>query len=485
MLQSELVNTNTYQLISSSEIDIINKHKVLCLKYNIILKDYQEKLPTLYWIPKLHKRPYKARFIANSTSCTTKRISILLTSGLTAVKSHVQSYCSTTYKNSGYNSFWCIKNSAEFLNKLSNRNFKVSSISTYDFSTLYTTLPHNLIKIKLIGLIRKTFAREECLFLACNDNKAFFTNAKYDRYKLFTCDEFCDALVFLLDNIYIRFGHKVYRQVIGIPMGTNCAPLIADLFLYCYENEFMKRLSKNDSNEDIITAFNDTSRYLDDICNIDNVVFSNMVKDIYPKELQLNKANTSEQEASFLDLHLSIVDGVINTKIYDKRDDFNFNIVNYPYLDGDVPKVTSYGVYMSQLTRFARACTDVEDFHIRNLNMTSKLLQQGYRYHKLCKTFKTFYRKSLPLLYKYNLSLKSYLNLGISQPEFYGDVVYRLRKINSHFHFDDIFRTVINKFVKRGYRVDILERSTRLAFDPIKYNKYAYSLFGGTATFPV
>ena len=140
---------------------------------------------------------------------------------------------------------------------------------------------------------------------------------------------------------------------------------------------------------------------------------------------------------------------------------------------------------MSQLTRFARACTDVEDFHIRNLNMTSKLLQQGYRYHKLCKTFKTFYRKSLPLLYKYNLSLKSYLNLGISQPEFYGDVVYRLRKINSHFHFDDIFRTVINKFVKRGYRVDILERSTRLAFDPIKYNKYAYSLFGGTATFPV
>ena len=389
------------------------------------------------------------------------------------------------YDNSGLNLFWSIKNSADFLTKLSNKNYKVTSVSTYDFSTLYTTLPHNLIKEKLIALIRKTFARENCSFLACSDHKAFFTNTKYNGYKLLSCDEFCEALIFLLDNIYIRFGHKVYRQVIGIPMGTNCAPLIADLFLYCYESEFMLRLSKDDSKADVITAFNDNSRYLDDICIIDNAFFPKMVKDIYPIELQLNKANTSQQEASFLDLHLSVSDGIITTKIYDKRDDFNFSIVNYPYLDGNIPKVTSYGVYMSQLTRFARACTNVEDFHNRNLIMTKKLLQQGYRYHKLRNTFSKFYHKSLSLLDKYNLSLKSYLNIGISQPEFYGDVVYRLRKINNHCYFYDIFHRTINKFVKKGYKINILERSTRLALNPIKFNKYASGLFGGTPTFPV
>ena len=165
-------------------------------------------------------------------------------------------------------------------------------------------------------------------------------------------------------------------------MGTNCAPLIADLFLYCYERDFMLGLSK-DTQADIISAFNDTSRYLDDICNIDNEYFDTMVPLIYPKELELNKANDNDTNASFLDLQLTINKNKITTKIYDKRDDFSFNIVNYPHLDGDVPKATSYGVYISQLNRFAKACTNIDDFHLRNLNITKKLLKQGYRFHRL------------------------------------------------------------------------------------------------------
>ena len=98
---------------------------------------------------------------------------------------------------------------------------------------------------------------------------------------------------------------------------------------------------------------NSTSRYLDDLLNIDNNFFDSMVNRIYPSELQLNKANVSDAEASFLDLHLSISDGFVKTKIYDKRDDFDFDIVNFPFLDGDVPRSASYGVYISQLIRFA------------------------------------------------------------------------------------------------------------------------------------
>ena len=143
---------------------------------------------------------------------------------------------------------------------------------------------------------------------------------------------------FFLDNIYIRFGTKLYRQIVGIPMGSNCAPLVADLFLFCYERDFMKDLS-SDNQADVIKAFNSTSRYLNDLLNIDNPYFEGMVDQIYPPELQLNKANTLDTEAPFLDLHLSISNDFVSSKIYDKRNDFDFDIVNFPFLDGDVPRL--------------------------------------------------------------------------------------------------------------------------------------------------
>ena len=119
-------------------------------------------------------------------------------------------------------------------------------------------------------------------------------------------------------------------------MGTYCAPLVANLFLFCYDRDFMKFLS-DDKQADIIKAFNTTSRYLDDISNINNVYFDNMVSQIYPSELQLNKANTTDKETAFLDLHLSISNDIVSTKIYDKRDDVDFDIVNFPFFDGDDP----------------------------------------------------------------------------------------------------------------------------------------------------
>ena len=108
----------------------------------------------------------------------------------------------------------------------------------------------------------------------------------------------------------------------------------------------MMSLSDDKQAEDI-DAFNTTSRYLNDILNINNVYFDNMVSQIYPSQLQLNKVNTSDTEAAFLDLHLSVSNDIVSTKIYAKRDDFDFKIVNFPLLDGDVPRSTSYGVYIS------------------------------------------------------------------------------------------------------------------------------------------
>ena len=134
-------------------------------------------------------------------------------------------------------------------------------MSTYDFSTLYTTVPHNLIKDKLIGLIERPFNGEGSPYLASNDRNAFFTLDYPKKYHAWSCQNVDDALTSLLDNIIIPFGTKLYRQVVGLPMGTNCAPLVADLLLFCYERDVMMSLSE-DKQADIIDAFKNTSRYI-------------------------------------------------------------------------------------------------------------------------------------------------------------------------------------------------------------------------------
>ena len=193
-----------------------------------------------------------------------------------------------------------------------------------------------------------------------------------------------------------------------------------------------------------------------------------MVNRIYPPELQLNKANTSDTEAPFLDLHLSISNGFVSSKIYDKRDDFDFDIVNFPFLDGDVPRSTSYGVYISQL-----------DFNARNKSLTAKLLQQGYRYHKLRKTFSKFYRRHYELVSKFNVGLKTLLHQGLSEPEFYGDLVYKFKKIVSRADFSDQFRKIIVRYKRIGYNINIMRQSACLVFNPITVNNFA-SLFNCT-----
>ena len=127
-------------------------------------------------------------------------------------------------------------------------------------------------------------------------------------------------------------------------------------------------------------------------------------------------------------MHLSISNDIVSTKIYDKRDDFDFEIVNFQFLDGDVPRSTSYGVYISQLIR-----------NTRNKLFTLNFLKQGYRYHKLCKTFFKFYGCYYDLISKFKIGLKSLLRQGLSEPEFYGDLVYKLKKIVGSYNFSGQF----------------------------------------------
>ena len=137
---------------------------------------------------------------------------------------------------------------------------------------------------------------------------------------------------------------------------------------------------------------------MDHFLNIDNTYFDGLVNQIYPSELQLNKTISSDTKDPFLDLHLNISDGVVSSKIYDKRDDFDFDSVHFPFLDGDISRAPSYGVYISHLTRFARVSSHIVNFNFRNKILTAKLHNQGHRYHKFRKKISKFYRRHYDLM---------------------------------------------------------------------------------------
>ena len=213
---------------------------------------------------------------------------------------------------------------------------------------------------------------------------------------------------------------------------------------------------------------------MDDILNINNVYFDNMVSKIYASEIQLNKANTSDTEAAILELHLSISNDSVSTKIYDKRDNFDFEIVNFPFLDGDVPRSTFYGVYISQLIRFARASSYVADFNTHNKLLTKKLLKQGYWYHKLRKTFSKFYRRYYNLISKFQVGLKFLLRQGLLEPDFYGDLVYKLKRIVDSNMFSAQFIKIISHDKKIGYKINVLLETACLVVNPIMVGNFAF-----------
>ena len=158
---------------------------------------------------------------------------------------------------------------------------------------------------------------------------------------------------------------------------------------------------------------------------------------------------------------------------------FNFEIVNFPYLDGDVPRRASYGVYILQLIRFAKVSSHVSDFNTRNKLLTSKHLNQGYRYYKLRKAFSKFYRRHFDLVSKFSGRFKSLLQQGLSEPEFYGDLVYNFRKIYVCNSFSTQFRTIILRYIKIGYNINVIRQNACMVVNPITVNNFASS-FGST-----
>ena len=217
----------------------------------------------------------------------------------------------------------------------------------------------------------------------------------------YTANDICKMIEFMVDNIYVRFGGQLFRQMVGIPMGTNCAPLLAELFLYSYENELLDKLIKEGKRK-LARRFNLSYPYIDDLISFNNKRFKEFISDIYPKELTISETTESTSVASYLDLLFTRDrSNNITTKLYDKRDAFGFHIVNFPFKSSNIPSAPAYGVYASQLVRYARCCSSYSDFLIRHRALVKRLLSQGYKVNRSSNTFKKFYGRHTDLVGQY------------------------------------------------------------------------------------
>jgi hypothetical protein len=225
--------------------------------------------------------------------------------------------------------------------------------------------------------------------------KHYFVKHHSDSAHKYSEDEIKKMLEFLIDNIYVVVGGQVFQESVGIPMGTNCAPMLADLFLYSYEAEVIQKLLHEKKNS-LAVSFNSIFRYIDDVLSISNNQFHS--------ELGINDISQCSTSASYLDMLLKLdINGKVTAQLYDKRDDFKISIVNFPYLCSNIPASLEYSVYISQLNRYARGCSTYDQFLVRGSLLTNKLMSQGFQQSRLRAAFRKFYGQYNGLIYPYNL----------------------------------------------------------------------------------
>jgi hypothetical protein len=373
-----------YEEVKDTEKHIVDDIvKELKDEFKITLPDDVRSLATSYWTGKMHKNPPKARFIAASNRCILKPLSSIITKCLKTCLAQHRTIGKLLRRNFGYNPMWVIDNSKGVLEciKQIKRGKNALNIGTYDFETLYTNIPHKEMKDKLEWVIREAFkAKEGFKFLTVSPLRKAATWAKKKSKMYSSIDQ--EGLIkmtkYLIGHSYVTVGSKVFKQVLGIPMGTDCAPFLANLFLYACEAQWLKaKYAQGDYRS--ISLFANTFRYIDDLITFNNNgELQKVFSEIYPKQLNLKKENKQDSWATFLDLRVQIREGQLQVSLYDKRDVFPFKVNSFPHLPANVSFRRTHDVIKSQLVRYARICDFKRDFFARATRLTDRLLSQGF-----------------------------------------------------------------------------------------------------------
>ena len=272
----------------------------------------------------------------------------------------------------------------EKINKI-NAKSNAKNISTFDFSTLYTKIPHHLLINVLSEIIDFVFKGKAKHRIGFSNSSVYWTTKGKDK-RFFTNSSLKEIVSFLISNCYFTVGNVIFQQIIGIPMGIDPAPFWANLFLYFYENKYIQSLISSGSKQAFL--YHGIMRFIDDLCAInDNLEFNGSFKDIYPPELEL-KVEHLGNHATFLDIDIKIANGKFIYKLFDKRDQFPFFIVRMPHLLSNIPSSIFYGSILSEFLRIARCTLKLDDFLIRGKELFVRMLNQGGNYNLINKQIK-------------------------------------------------------------------------------------------------
>ena len=392
ILDDEIYSSGNFERFEQPIDNILDQQANFLSKYKL---NTEKKLPFLYWTAKLHKDPFSQRFITSGRGCVTQPLSIQVGYCLKTVLNIVRSNARYHRKRFNINKCFVIDNRDPVISFIQqcNRTNNVRSVSTFDFKTLYTSIPHDKLNESLSQTIRSAFTSRKKKFISVTGKRAILSDVRKASLS-FSVQQLINSVNFLIDNSYILYKGEVFRQCIGIPMGTNCAPYLANLFLHRYECKYIEELVESNQ-PNLALAIANMFRYQDDCIIInDQGMFAQLWKDIYPEEMQLEQTNAGNI-CTFLDLVISIVNGRFVYRSYDKRKDYNFEVINYPDLRSNVPRGPSYGVFHSQLVRFCDINCDATNFKTDVNCLVRKLVDQQFQSPILKTKFKQFYGNNL------------------------------------------------------------------------------------------
>ena len=387
----------TYEKIERPVANIVSDDvENLKDRFHLNVAEEEKKLPQIYWMPKLHKNPIKFRFIIAAPSCSIKPLSKALTKIFKLFFRQVQTYNEKSYFYSSVKTFWVIQNNTDVIGciKRLNKRGSFKSMATFDFSTLYTKIPHEKLLNVMNEICDFCFQGGSHNVLSVSTSVARWISENNKRATLkFSKELFKEGLSYLMGNCYFTFGEHVFRQVIGIPMGSDPAPFMANLFLYHYESNWINNLKKKNLQK--ARRFGNTFRFIDDLLTInDNGLFNENFKEIYPPELQLNLESSGDR-ITFLDIDLRNVEGRLDVRLFDKRDSFSFEIVRLPFCSSNMPSSMFYSCFGAELIRIARVSSNLENFSTAGKALLERVLKQGAKIPRLEKTLKKIYGRQL------------------------------------------------------------------------------------------
>ena len=399
----ECVGNNTYSPINISEEELIEQHCCYIKDtFDITVTRANRCIPRIFWTPKLHKTPYKARFIAGASKCTTKQLSVLVNKALKVLKEYFTKYCQTIYRNSGINCDWSINSSSQFLEKLP--RVDLYNLQIYDFTTLYTNLNLNVVETLLFEVIDLLFNNtNKYICVSKFKDNYFFSKKEYNGYICFSAEKLKEAISFILKNTYVCFGGFILKQTKGIPMGGNSSSQIADVSLCKSEFNFMISLIK-EKKFNLAKLLSNNCRYVDDLIILNYLHFENLIAKIYPSDLKMERSGNDNKNVNYLDVNISITNnGGISTDLYNKLDDFNFPVVMFTFPHGNMPISVGYNVFYSQILRYSNIISHLEPFLFAVNNIYKILIRRAYDDIKLKKKFKELMGSRPEILLKYNV----------------------------------------------------------------------------------